>query len=301
MTTLDLTQIHTYLRNLQNKICAHIEAADGSATFAHDNWHNEQVVTGDTRIISNGACIEHGAVNFSHVTGHKLPGASNSKHSELAGASFEAIGLSLIMHPLNPYVPTTHFNIRFFIARPHNAPAVWWFGGGYDLTPYYTFIEDCIHWHQTAANACQPFGEQIYTKFKQACDQYFYLPHRQETRGVGGIFFDDLNCWSFERCFAFMQSIGNSFVSAYLPIVNKRQHTPYTERERDFQLYRRGRYVEFNLIYDRGTLFGLQLNGRAESILASLPPLVKWRYDWQPEVDSPEAKLHEFLKPRAWL
>ncbi len=300
---LDQNKVKEYLLGLQNTICDALEKEDGSAKFVHDAWTNTNVITGSTRIITNGNFIEHGAVNFSHVQGNKLPTAATARYPELVGASFEAMGVSLIIHPQNPYVPTTHANLRFFVAHPKTSKSlIWWFGGGYDLTPYYAFDADCLHWHQTAHDACLPFGEDVYYKYKEWCDKYFYLPHRQETRGVGGLFFDDLNRWSFVKCLQFIQSIGNSFIPAYLPIVQQRKNIAFGERERDFQLYRRGRYVEFNLIHDRGTLFGLQSNGRTESILASLPPLVKWRYNWHPEPGTPEAKLYaEYLKPRAWI
>lgn len=301
MANIDINAIKNYLTTLQNSICTALELEDGHAKFINDQWQNSSVIEGSTRIISNGHVIEHGAVNFSHVKGNKLPATATARYPELSGSQFEAIGLSLIIHPKNPYIPTTHANVRFFIATPSSQKKIWWFGGGYDLTPYYPFIEDCLHWHNTAHKACAPFGKDVYTKFKDWCDKYFYLPHRNETRGVGGLFFDDLNYWPFTKCFAFMQSIGNSFLPAYLPIMQARKNINFTERERDFQLYRRGRYVEFNLVYDRGTLFGLQARGRTESILASLPPLVKWRYDWQPDPDSAEAKLYEFLQPREWI
>jgi coproporphyrinogen III oxidase len=299
--SIDIKLIKQYLHALQNEICNALENVDGSAKFIHDAWQNTSVIEGCTRIISAGNVIEHGAVNFSHVRGNKLPATASARYPELAGSEFEAMGLSLIIHPNNPFVPTTHANIRFFIANANNGKKIWWFGGGYDLTPYYAFEEDCLHWHTTAYNACSPFGKDVYAKFKQWCDKYFFLPHRNETRGIGGLFFDDLNCWSFDKCFKFMQSIGNSFIPAYIPIVEKRKSTPYSEKERDFQLYRRGRYVEFNLVYDRGTLFGLQAKGRTESILASLPPLVKWQYNWHPEDGSAEANLYKFLQPREWI
>lgn len=301
MANIDINAIKNYLTTLQNSICTALELEDGHAKFINDQWQNSSVIEGSTRIISNGHVIEHGAVNFSHVQGNKLPATATARYPELSGSQFEAIGLSLIIHPKNPYIPTTHANVRFFIATPSSQKKIWWFGGGYDLTPYYPFIEDCLHWHNTAHKACAPFGKDVYTKFKDWCDKYFYLPHRNETRGVGGLFFDDLNYWPFTKCFAFMQSIGNSFLPAYLPIMQARKNINFTEHERDFQLYRRGRYVEFNLVYDRGTLFGLQARGRTESILASLPPLVKWRYDWKPDPDSAEAKLYEFLQPREWI
>jgi coproporphyrinogen III oxidase len=253
-------------------------------------------------VIGGGAVFEKGGVNFSHVKGSALPASATAHRPELAGRAFEAMGVSLVIHPHNPYVPTSHANVRFFIAeKPGEAP-VWWFGGGYDLTPYYGFDEDCIHWHQTARDACAPFGEDVYPRYKRWCDDYFFLKHRNEPRGIGGLFFDDLNEGGFERCFGFLQAVGNSYVDAYRPIVARRKRLPYGERERDFQLHRRGRYVEFNLVYDRGTLFGLQTGGRTESILMSLPPEVRWGYNWQPEPGSPEAGLTEkYLKPREWV
>ena len=302
MQKSDLFKVKDYFNNLQNKICVALENEDGSAKFAIDNWQSPNTIEASTRVITNGNFIEQAAVNFSFVRGNKLPGAASARYPELSGASFQAMGVSLIVHPSNPYVPTTHANLRFFCAEPKKGPTVWWFGGGYDLTPFYPFEADCEHWHRTAHNACEPFGKDVYPRFKKWCDSYFSLPHRKETRGIGGLFFDDLNKWSFTKCFNFIQSIGESFCPAYMPIVALRKNTPYGERERDFQLYRRGRYVEFNLLYDRGTLFGLQSNGRTESILVSMPPLAKWRYNWQPEANSPEAKLYtEFLKPREWI
>lgn len=303
MAIIDQSIVKEYLLFLQNKICETLELEDAEAKFEEDIWSNTNVISGSTRIITDGNFIEHGAVNFSHVQGNKLPATASSRYPELVGATFEAMGVSLIIHPKNPYVPTTHANLRFFLAYPKTSKQIiWWFGGGYDLTPYYAFEEDCYHWHQNAYKACLPFGEDVYHKYKEWCDKYFYLPHRQETRGIGGLFFDDLNRWSFTKCFKFIQSVGDSFLPGYLPIVKKRKSIMFGARERDFQLYRRGRYVEFNLIHDRGTLFGLQSKGRTESILASLPPLVKWRYNWQPDPNTPEAKLYtDFLKPRTWL
>ena len=246
--------------------------------------------------------FEKAGINFSHVHGGQLPASATAQRPELAGRSFEALGVSLVIHPRNPYIPTSHANVRFFIAQKENAAPVWWFGGGFDLTPYYGFEEDAVHWHQTARQACDPFGTDTYPRYKKWCDDYFYLKHRAEPRGIGGLFFDDLNEPDFENSFAFMRSVGDHYIPAYTPIVEKRRDHPYGERERDFQLYRRGRYVEFNLVYDRGTLFGLQTGGRTESILMSLPPVVKWRYDWQPEAGSPEAELYDkFLKPGDWI
>src|SRR5690606_9252904 len=257
---------------------------------------------GRSRVLVDGAALEQGGVNFSHVTGASLPAAATASRPELAGRRFAALGVSLGIHPRNPYVPTSHANVRFLIATKEGAPPIWWFGGGFDLTPYYGFEDDAIHWHRVAHAACQPFGDGVYERYKRWCDEYFFLRHRQETRGVGGLFFDDLNEWGFERCFEFMRSVGDHYLPAYRPIVARRKDIPSGERERDFQLYRRGRYVEFNLIYDRGRLLGLQSGGRTECILMSLPPLVKWRYNWQPEAGTEEARLYrDFLRPRDWL
>ncbi|MCB1805808.1 MAG: oxygen-dependent coproporphyrinogen oxidase, partial [Candidatus Competibacteraceae bacterium] len=256
---------------------------------------------GRTRVLSNGEVFEQAGINFSHVQGAQLPPAATASRPELAGRRFQAMGVSLVIHPHNPYIPTSHANVRFFVAEHDELAPVWWFGGGFDLTPYYLFEEDCIHWHRTAKTACEPFGADVYPRYKRWCDEYFYLKHRQETRGIGGLFFDDLNEWNFARCFAFMRSIGDAYLPAYLPIVQKRRAMPYGEREREFQLYRRGRYVEFNLVYDRGTLFGLQSGGRTDSILMSLPPRVAWGYRWQPEPGSQEAVLYDYLQPRDWL
>lgn len=302
MKKLDLGEIKSYFEMLQNNICTALEEEDGRVRFVADDWTNANTAEGSTRIMCSGNFIERAALNFSHVRGSKLPSTASARYPELAGATFQALGVSLIIHPLNPYVPTAHANVRFFIAQPKVGPAVWWFGGGYDLTPFYPFAEDCQHWHQTAFNACAPFGPEVYPKFKKWCDNYFFLNHRNETRGIGGLFFDDLNRWSFGKCFNFVQSVGDSFTQAYLPIVRKRKDLAYGERERDFQLYRRGRYVEFNLIQDRGTLFGLQSKGRTESILVSMPPQAIWRYNWQPEPNSVESKLYtDFLGAREWL
>ena len=252
--------------------------------------------------MTRGKVFEQAGVNFSHVTGKNLPSTATAQRPELDEMDYEAMGVSLVIHPLNPYIPTTHMNIRFFIANHEKKQPVWWFGGGFDLTPYYGFEEDAVHWHETARTACKNFGDEVYPRYKKWCDEYFYLKHRQEPRGIGGLFFDDLNEWEFEKCFAFARSVGDHFLPAYIPIVRRRQNTDYGEKERNFQLYRRGRYVEFNLIYDRGTLFGLQSGGRTESILMSLPPQVRWQYNWQPEAGTPEAELYEkFLKPRDWV
>ena len=304
MNQPDITAVRDYLLGLQDRICQQLEIVDGQEKFVEDAWERTDGLAGGgrTRVLNDGTVFEQGGVNFSHVRGTSMPASATANRPELAGRSFEAIGVSLVIHPKNPYAPTSHANVRFFIAEKEGEEPIWWFGGGYDLTPYYGFEEDAIHWHQTAKNACDPFGDYVYPKLKKWCDDYFYLKHRDETRGAGGLFFDDLNEDGFEHCFAFLQSVGNSYIDAYVPIVKRRQNTPYGERERDFQLYRRGRYVEFNLVYDRGTLFGLQSGGRTESILMSLPPLVKWRYNWQPEPGSDEAKLYEiFLKPQDWL
>lgn len=302
MSQPDINAVREYLLGLQSSICEALEAIDGKAQFELDEWQREAGGGGRTRVLSGGAVFEQGGVNFSEVSGENMPPSATASRPELAGRSFKAMGVSLVIHPHNPYVPTSHANVRFFIAEKEGEDPIWWFGGGYDLTPYYGNKEDVIHWHQTAKSACKPFGDDIYPRFKQWCDEYFYLKHRDECRGVGGLFFDDLNEWGFERCFAFLQSVGNSYINAYAPIVKKRLDIPYGERERDFQLYRRGRYVEFNLVYDRGTLFGLQSGGRTESILMSLPPLVKWRYNWQPEPGSAEAELYtDYLAPRDWL
>ena len=300
----NITAIRDYLLSLQEHICQQLEIIDSKEAFIEDAWERSDGLAGGgrTRVLNNGNVIEQGGVNFSHVRGTSMPASATANRPDLAGRSFEAIGVSLVIHPRNPYAPTCHANVRFFIAEKEGEEPIWWFGGGYDLTPYYGFKEDVIHWHQTAKEACDPFGQSIYQKYKKWCDEYFYLKHRDETRGVGGLFFDDLNEGGFDHCFNFLQSIGNSFLMAYLPILDRRKDTSFGERERDFQLYRRGRYVEFNLVYDRGTLFGLQSGGRTESILMSLPPLVKWRYNWQPEPETDEAMLYKvFLKPQDWL
>lgn len=298
-----LETVKAYLLSLQDAICADLEAADGEAKFVEDAWTREGHLGGGgrTRVMVDGAVFEKGGVNFSYVQGDTLPPAATASRPELAGRSYHAMGVSLVMHPKNPYVPTSHANVRFFYAEKEGCEPVWWFGGGYDLTPFYPFEEDCIHWHQVAKKATAPFGDEVYAEHKRWCDEYFYLKHRDETRGVGGLFFDDLNAWGFDRSFSYMQAVGNSYTSAYVPIVERRKSVEYGERQRSFQLYRRGRYVEFNLVFDRGTLFGLQSGGRTESILMSLPPLVRWDYAWEPEDGSEEAMLSDFLKPRAWL
>ncbi|MDH5631487.1 MAG: oxygen-dependent coproporphyrinogen oxidase [Gammaproteobacteria bacterium] len=302
MNVPDINTVISYLKSLQDNICAELEAEDGKAKFTEDAWQREEGGGGRTRVMTDGNVIEQGGVNFSHVHGTRLPPSATAKRPELAGRSFQATGVSLVIHPKNPYIPTSHANVRFFIAEKEGEDPIWWFGGGFDLTPYYPFEEDVVEWHRTAKTACDPFGDDVYARYKKWCDEYFYLKHRDETRGVGGLFFDDLNEPDFDTAFAFMQSVGNHYIKAYRPVMNRRKNSEYGERERDFQLYRRGRYVEFNLVFDRGTLFGLQTGGRTESILMSLPPLVKWRYNWSPEPGTPEARLYdEFLKPRNWL
>ena len=303
MSEPDKNAVKRYLMSLQEDICAQLKTADGGGqSFHEDSWTRAEGGGGRSRVITDGNVFEKGGVNFSHVSGVEMPASATAHRPELAGRSFEAMGVSLVMHPTNPYVPTSHANVRFFVAeKPGEAP-VWWFGGGYDLTPYYGFAEDCVHWHQTAKDACDPFGADMYPRLKKWCDDYFYLKHRDEPRGVGGLFFDDLSEPNFEQSFAFMRSVGDSYTRAYVPIVNRRKTMEYTERERQFQLYRRGRYVEFNLVYDRGTLFGLQTGGRTESILMSLPPLVRWDYDWHPAEGTPERSLYtDYLCNREWV
>ena len=297
-----LTAVQQFLQQLQNSICSSLESADGKAKFVEDAWQRAEGGGGKSRVLTGGAVFEQAGVNYSHVFGANMPASATAHRPELAGRSFNACGVSLVIHPNNPYVPTTHANVRFFIAEKEGEAPVWWFGGGFDLTPFYPFEEDVVHWHQTAKAAVDPFGEQYYPAYKKWCDDYFYLKHRNETRGVGGLFFDDLNQPGFDTSFALMRSVGEAFIPAYLPIVEKRKATPFGERERQFQLYRRGRYVEFNLVYDRGTLFGLQSGGRTESILMSMPPLVRWQYGYQPETGSAEAQLYQrYLKPQDWL
>ena len=297
-----IDDVSHYLQSLQNRIVSELEHIDGKAAFHEDTWTREGGGGGQSRVLKNGGVFEQAGVNFSHVFGEELPPSATKSRPDLAGKGFQAVGVSLVLHPHNPYIPTTHANFRFFIAAPGDSKPVWWFGGGYDLTPYYPFPEDVVDWHKVAKAACDPFGEDCYARYKQCCDDYFYLKHRDETRGVGGLFFDDLNEPGFNDSFAFLQSVGDSFIPAYAPIVKRRHKHPFGERQRDFQLYRRGRYVEFNLIYDRGTIFGLQSGGRTESILMSLPPKVRWEYDWQPEPGSPEALLRtDYLRPRDWL
>jgi coproporphyrinogen III oxidase len=299
---MHIEQVKSYLLQLQDSICDALAAEDGSATFITDQWQRPEGGGGRSRVLVDGAVFEKAGVNFSHVQGANLPSSASASRPELAGRSYQAMGVSLVIHPNNPYVPTSHANVRMFVAEKEGEEPIWWFGGGYDLTPYYGYREDCISWHRVAAQACAPFGEEVYPRFKRWCDEYFYLKHRKEPRGIGGLFFDDLNEWDFDTSFAFMQAVGDSYIPAYLPIVQRRKDTTYGERERQFQLYRRGRYVEFNLVFDRGTHFGLQSDGRTEAILMSLPPLVRWEYDYHPQPDTPEAQLTDYyLQDRDWL
>jgi coproporphyrinogen III oxidase len=298
----DIEAVKAYLLDLQETICRRLAAVDGKASFIRDSWQRPEGGGGISRVITDGDVFEKGGVNFSHVMGDTMPASATAHRPHLAGAPWQAMGVSLVIHPENPYVPTSHANVRFFIATPKDSEPVYWFGGGYDLTPYYGFDEDCVHWHRTARDACAPFGDDVYPEFKNWCDDYFYLKHRDEPRGVGGLFFDDHNTGDFTRDFALMRSVGDSYIEAYEPIVQARKDIPFNDTHRQFQLYRRGRYVEFNLVYDRGTLFGLQSGGRTESILMSLPPLVRWDYDRRPEPGSEEARLTEhFLTIRNWL
>jgi coproporphyrinogen III oxidase len=302
MTIPSVAAVSGYLTDLQNRICKALEQIDGQNQFREDTWQREEGGGGRSRVLEEGGVFEKAGINFSHVRGNRLPASATAHRPELAGRSFEALGVSLVIHPSNPYVPTSHANVRFFVAEKQDAEPVWWFGGGFDLTPYYGFEEDAVHWHLTAKQACQPFGETIYPRFKKWCDDYFFLKHRNEPRGIGGLFFDDFNELGFERSFALMKSVGDHYIPAYTTIVERRKDLPFGARERDFQMYRRGRYVEFNLVYDRGTLFGLQTGGRTESILMSLPPIVTWRYDWHPQPGSEEARLYQdFLHPKEWL
>ena len=299
---MDLPAVEQYLKGLQRSICDELSAIDGAASFEMESWDRPEGGGGISRVLAEGDVFEKGGVNFSYVEGGKMPGSATQHRPELAGRSFKAMGVSLVMHPKNPYAPTSHANVRCFVAEKDGEAPVWWMGGGFDLTPYYGREEDVIHWHQTAKNACDPFGDDVHAKYKKWCDDYFYLPHRAEPRGVGGLFYDDLNEWGFEKSFDFMQSVGDSFLKAYVPIVLNNKDRDYGERERQWQLYRRGRYVEFNLVFDRGTLFGLQSNGRTEAILMSLPPLVRWDYGVTPEPGTPEAELLDYyLKPKDWV
>ncbi|AMC99316.1 oxygen-dependent coproporphyrinogen oxidase [Halomonas chromatireducens] len=302
MAGANLEDVKTYLLDLQERLCRTLAAEDGGALFHEDSWQREAGGGGRSRVLEHGRIFEKGGVNFSHVYGDLLPPSATAARPELAGRGFQAVGVSWVMHPENPHVPTSHGNVRFFIAEKEGETPVWWFGGGFDLTPFYPVHEDVLHWHRVARDACAPFGDDVYPRFKAWCDDYFYLKHREETRGVGGLFFDDFNEWGFDRSFAFQRAVGDAFLEAYLPIVQRRRDMSWNARERDFQLYRRGRYVEFNLVWDRGTLFGLQSGGRTESILMSMPPLARWEYDWQPEPGSAEERLYrDYLRPRDWL
>lgn len=303
MSTIQANSVKEFLLQLQSTICSSLEALDSAADFQTDSWDREEGGSGISRVISEGEVFEKGGVNFSHVFGDAMPASATATRPELAGRAWQAMGVSLVIHPRNPFVPTSHANFRMFVADKEGEESAWWFGGGYDLTPYYGIEEDCVHWHQQAKNACQPFGEEYYPRFKQQCDEYFQIKHRQEPRGIGGLFYDDFNELGFDKSFEFVRSMANSYLQAYLPIVQKRKDSPYTDRHKQFQEYRRGRYAEFNLVYDRGTLFGLQSGvGRIESILMSLPPVARWIYDWQPQPGSEEEKLTtEFLKPREWV
>ncbi len=297
-----VSRVKAYLLDLQDRICSELEASDGKAKFITDQWQRTQGGGGRTRVISNGAVIEKGGVNFSHVHGDSMPASATAHRPELAGRSFQAMGVSLVIHPENPFVPTSHMNVRFFIAERPNEKPVWWFGGGFDLTPYYGFEDDCKHWHQVSRQACAPLGEEAYLKYKKWCDDYFYIKHRDEQRGIGGLFFDDLNLPDFETSFEFMKSVGNHYTKGIIPIFEKRKNTPFNDNHVAFQKVRRGRYVEFNLVYDRGTLFGLQTGGRTESILMSLPSNVGWEYNHQAAPNSEEAKLTDYyLKPKNWI
>jgi coproporphyrinogen III oxidase len=297
-----LTQVKDYLMALQDSTCQQLEKADGAEEFQEDSWDRPGGGGGRSRILKNGAVFEQGGVGFSHVYGEKMPASATAHRPELEGRDFNACGVSLVLHPKNPFVPTVHMNVRFFIAQKEGEEPVWWFGGGFDLTPFYAFEEDVVGWHKTAKQALDSVDEAFYPEYKQWCDDYFFLKHRNEARGVGGVFFDDLNDRPFEECFSVIKAVGDAFTKAYLPIVERRKETPYTEQHRDFQLYRRGRYVEFNLVWDRGTLFGLQTGGRTESILMSMPPLVRWEYNWNPEPGSAEEQLTSYyLQPRDWL
>jgi coproporphyrinogen III oxidase len=302
MNQPDIKSVIDYLLQLQDHICQSLAEEDGDKDFLEDRWDRPGGGGGRSRVLADGAVFEQAGINFSHVYGDQLPASATAHRPELAGRHFQAAGVSLVIHPHNPYVPTSHANVRFFIAEKEGEDPIWWFGGGFDLTPYYPYTEDAVHWHTKAKEACEPFGEDVYLRYKKWCDEYFFLKHRNEPRGIGGLFFDDLNEWGFDKSFEFMRSVGDHYLLAYQPIVQIRKDTEYGERERDFQLYRRGRYVEFNLVYDRGTLFGLHTGGRTESILMSLPPLVKWRYNWHPEEGSKEEELYtKFLKPKDWI
>jgi coproporphyrinogen III oxidase len=301
MSQVNIETVIEFLKSLQDNICSALETADGSGKFVEDNWKRAEGGGGRTRVMTNATVVEQGGVNFSVVSGNKLPPSATAHRPELAGRTWQACGVSLVIHPKNPHIPTSHANVRFFIAEKEGETPVWWFGGGFDLTPFYPVREDVVHWHQTAKTLCQPFGESVYAEHKKWCDEYFYLKHRDETRGVGGLFFDDLNCWDFDTCLNYIKAVGQGFVDAYIPIINNNKAKAYSEQQRQFQLYRRGRYVEFNLVFDRGTLFGLQSGGRTESILMSMPPLARWEYNYQPDPTSKEAELESYLFPQNWL
>jgi len=301
-TSVSATAVKSYLLALQDSICQALETQEPRVHFKKDQWTRPEGGGGESRVLTNGHVFEQAGVNFSHVMGDTLPPSATAARPELTGRRYEAMGVSLVIHPNNPHIPTSHANVRFFIAYAEGQEPIWWFGGGFDLTPYYGNEDDCMHWHQTAKDLCQPFGEDKYPKYKAWCDEYFYLKHRDEARGVGGLFFDDLNEDGFEQSFDFMQAVGNGFVDAYLPIVKARKDIEFSDAQRQFQLYRRGRYVEFNLVYDRGTHFGLQSGGRTESILMSMPPLVRWEYCYEPQAGSAESLLYtDFLPVRDWL
>lgn len=305
-----IEQVRTFLLTLQDSICHSLETQEkksgGDGVFVTDNWQRDEGGGGRSCVLSGGKVIEKAGVMFSHIHIKQMPPSATQRHPQLAGAKAQAMGVSLVVHPKNPHVPTSHANVRLFVATPDDGEPIWWFGGGFDLTPFYPVLDDCIHWHKVCHDLCQPFGNEVYPKFKAWCDEYFFLKHRNECRGVGGLFFDDINTqsmgWSFERCFAFIKAVGQGYLDGIIPIFNARQDTAYTQEQREFQLYRRGRYVEYNLIYDRGTLFGLQSNGRTESILVSMPPLASWSYRYEPPLDSAEFALTDFyLKPKDWL
>lgn len=302
MSLPTIAAVKSFLLALQENICQQLALADGGASFNEDRWTREEGGGGRSRVLANGAVFEQAGVNFSHVSGATLPASATARRPQRVGRSFQAMGVSLVIHPLSPYIPTSHANVRFFIAEKPAEEPVWWFGGGFDLTPFYGFEEDAVHWHRTAQQLCAPFGDDVYPKYKKWCDDYFFIKHRNEARGIGGLFYDDLNSPDFDTCFAFTRAVGEGFLAAYLPIVEKRKALPWGDHERQFQLYRRSRYVEFNLVWDRGTLFGLQTGGRTESILMSMPPLVRWEYNYQPDAKSQEVALYrDFLPVRDWL
>ena len=297
----DIDKVRQYLQELQKNIILMAYKYDDK-NFYEDSWSRDEGGGGITCVLQDGSCFDKAGVNFSDISGDQLPAAATNIRPELKGKNYQAMGVSVVCHPKNPHIPTAHLNVRLFIAYNKNSNPVWWFGGGFDMTPYYGYAEDAIHWHKTAKEVCSPFGKEIYDEYKKNCDDYFHIKHRKEQRGIGGIFFDDLNIWEFEKCFNFIKSVGNGFIKAYEPIVGKRLNESYDDKQKDFQLFRRGRYAEFNLVYDRGTLFGLQSNGRTESILMSMPPLVKWKYKYEIEKDSDEEKLYNnFLVPKKWV